>query len=66
MYLLYLITSPPANVSLSPNKLGAVPLEFRLTFDGSRLTTYSSPESKGVWREVSSAMVKQLLGVTGK
>ncbi len=48
------------------NKLGAVPLEFRLTFDGSRLTTYSSPESKGVWREVGIAMVKQLLGVTGK
>ena len=49
------------------NKLGAdVPLEFRLTFDGSRLTTYSSPESKGVWREVGMAMVKRLLGVTGK
>lgn len=46
------------------NKLGTgVPLEFRLTFDGSRLTTHGSPEANAAWKDVGMAMVKKLLGV---
>lgn len=49
------------------NKLGSkVPLEFRLTFDGSRLTTYSSPEAKPIWAGVGVAMIKKLLGGKAK
>ncbi|MHC4919572.1 MAG: AsmA family protein [Planctomycetota bacterium] len=49
------------------NKLGdEIPLEFRLTFDGTKLTTYRSPEAKGIWTDVGVAMVKKLLGVTVK
>jgi len=48
------------------NKLEpSLPLEFRLTFDGSKLTTHGSPEAKAVWAEVGGALVKKL-GVTGK
>ncbi len=49
------------------NKLGGgVPLEFRLTFDGSRLTTHASPGARAAWEEVGGALVKRLLGIKVK
>ena len=63
--------TPLQRVGYSPwirvlNSMGDIPLTFGLKFDGTRLTTYGSADSEGVWQQVGSAMIDKLLGVKKK